>query len=169
MQDQLIFGVGRLLCALPLVDVVETIRPLPVQPLAGAEGLILGLAVIRGEAVPVLDTARLLGAPVGEPSRFVTTATARGTVAFAAGHVVGVRAAEPDHSKTLPGTGSLVTGVGVLDGQPLLFIRSDGGLNGNFPPIAQSAAVAPPATTAPPAGSTPRPDALDRGGDRAHA
>lgn len=129
MQDQLIFGVGRLLCALPLADVVETIRPLPVQPLAGREGLLLGLAVIRGEVVPVLDTGRLLGDATGEPSRFVTTATGRGTVAFAAGPVLGVRAAEADATRSLPGAGGLVTGVGVLDGRPLLFIRSDGGLD----------------------------------------
>ena len=32
----LVFGVGDLLCALALRDVVETIRPLPVQPLAGS-------------------------------------------------------------------------------------------------------------------------------------
>ncbi|WP_344615092.1 chemotaxis protein CheW, partial [Dactylosporangium salmoneum] len=92
MQDQLVFGVGRLLCALPLAAVVETVRPLPVQPLAGGGGALLGVAVIRGGAVPVLDTARLLGDPGAEPTRFVTAAGPRGTIAFATGDVIGVRA-----------------------------------------------------------------------------
>jgi purine-binding chemotaxis protein CheW len=130
MKAQLIFGVGDLLCALPLEVVVETIRPLPVQPLAGAGDALLGIAVIRGEAVPVLDTGRLLGGEPRTPTRFITTNTASGPIAFAAGDVVGVHDVEPDETRPLPAMlrpGNLVTAVGVLGSRPLLFVRSDGG------------------------------------------
>jgi purine-binding chemotaxis protein CheW len=135
MQDQLIFGVGRLLCALPLANVLETVRPLPVQPLAEAGGGLLGVAVIRGRAVPVIDTARLLGDPGAVPRRFVTVETPNGTIAFATGAVHGVRAAQRS-AATTPGAdaapgGMLIEAVGVLDGQPLLFLNPTGNLAGN--------------------------------------
>ncbi|MGI5242554.1 chemotaxis protein CheW [Dactylosporangium sp. CA-139066] len=130
MQDQLIFGVGRLLCALPVADIVETVRPLPVEPVAAGDGggAVLGVAVIRGEAVPVVDTARLLGDPGAAPTRFITASTPRGTVAFAAGDVVGVRPLAPPDSAVAAAPGALVAAVGVLEGRPLLFLRSDGDL-----------------------------------------
>ncbi|MFI5910238.1 chemotaxis protein CheW [Dactylosporangium sp. NPDC051541] len=127
MQDQLIFGVGRLLCALPLADVVETVRPLPVQPLADAGGGLLGVAVIRGAAVPVIDTARLLGDYASEPSRFVTVEAPSGTVAFATGPVLGVRSVPRSAAHPAPDGGALIDAVGVLDGQPLLFLNPAGG------------------------------------------
>ncbi|WP_433617600.1 chemotaxis protein CheW [Dactylosporangium sp. CA-139114] len=125
MQDQLIFGVGRLLCALPLGCVAETVRPLPVQPVAGAGGALLGVAVIRGAAVPVVDTAALLGDPGAPPSRFITVGTPGGTVAFATGPVLGVRSVPRSAAQPSPADGELVEAVGVLDGRPLLFLRPD--------------------------------------------
>ncbi|WP_426503885.1 chemotaxis protein CheW [Dactylosporangium sp. McL0621] len=125
MQDQLIFGVGRLLCALPLAAVVETVRPLPVQPVAGGGGALLGVAVVRGAAVPVVDTATLLGDPGAVPSRFVTVETPAGTVAFATGPVLGVRAVLRSAAQAAPVAGALVEAVGVLDGRPLLYLSPE--------------------------------------------
>ncbi|WP_327004104.1 chemotaxis protein CheW [Dactylosporangium sp. NBC_01737] len=127
----LVFGVGDLLCAIALRDVVETIRPLPVQPLAGTADILLGVSVIRGLAVPVVDTARLLGVGAERPSRFVTTRTGRGTLAYATGPVVGVLPVEPDDSRPPPpmlaaAATRLVAAVGVLDSRPLLFLRDAG-------------------------------------------
>jgi len=50
-------------CALPLGHVLETMRPLPIQPVPVAPAFILGLSVIRGEPVPLVDLGRLLGFP----------------------------------------------------------------------------------------------------------
>ncbi|WP_433044462.1 chemotaxis protein CheW [Dactylosporangium sp. CS-033363] len=125
MQDQLIFGVGRLLCAVPLAAVVETVRPLPVEPVAGGGAGLLGVAVIRGAAVPVVDTAALVGDPGAEPSRFVTVDTPGGTVALATGPVVGVRSIHRSAAQPSPVAGSLVEAVGVLDGRPLLFLSPE--------------------------------------------
>lgn len=123
----LVFGVGDLLCALALRDVVETIRPLPVQPIAGTADVLLGVSVIRGLAVPVVDTARLLGAGMERPSRFVTTRTGQGPLAYATGPVIGVLPVVPDGGRPPPLLGAaatrLVAAVGVLDSRPLLFLR----------------------------------------------
>ena len=57
----LIFRVLDRLCALSLGHVVETMRPLPIEPLAAAPHFVLGLATIRGSQVPVVDAGRLIG------------------------------------------------------------------------------------------------------------
>ena len=44
-----------MLAALPLEHVVETMRPLPVEPLGDAPRFILGLSIVRGEPIPVVD------------------------------------------------------------------------------------------------------------------
>jgi purine-binding chemotaxis protein CheW len=57
----LIALVGGRRLALPLPDVVEVMRPLPVSKLAGAPASVLGTAVVRGVPVPVVDAGELLG------------------------------------------------------------------------------------------------------------
>ena len=87
----LVCQVGAHACALPLTCVVETMRPQPVETLSGTPGFILGLSIIRGVGVPVVDVAALLGRSA-EPTRFVTIRTGSGLAALATGDVLGVRA-----------------------------------------------------------------------------
>lgn len=89
----LLVTVGERLCAVPLEHVVETMRPLPTVPLDGAPAFILGLAVIRGCALPVADLNLLLhGARArSTPGRFVTLALGARQAALAVDRVVGVR------------------------------------------------------------------------------
>ncbi|MGE0709806.1 MAG: chemotaxis protein CheW [Planctomycetota bacterium] len=63
---------AQIRCALPLSRVIETLRPLPVEPVREVGGVQVGLARIRGEPVPVLELAELLGAGRGAPTRLVT-------------------------------------------------------------------------------------------------
>lgn len=63
----LLVRAGGSYCALPLAAVEETMRPLPVEPVAGAPACVSGVAVIRGHALPVVDLASLLGAKEEEP------------------------------------------------------------------------------------------------------
>src|SRR5436853_466591 len=83
--------VNTRLCALPLESIVETTRPLPCEPVAGTPAFVLGLSVIRGVAVPVVDAGQLLSGQRSAPSRFVVLKVGDRRVALAVEAVVGVR------------------------------------------------------------------------------
>lgn len=95
--------VGSVLAAVPLRDAGETMRPLPVEPLAGAPAWVAGAAVIRGAATPVVDAAWLLtGARQAGARRFVTVRAGERVVALAVGEVLGVRALPAGATAGLP-------------------------------------------------------------------
>ncbi|MBD8526773.1 chemotaxis protein CheW [Pseudomarimonas arenosa] len=50
-------------CAVPLDAVIEVLRPLPIDALTDVPAYLLGLSVLRGQPVAVLDLPRLLGQP----------------------------------------------------------------------------------------------------------
>lgn len=85
----LLCRVRSTLCALPIDQVIEIMRPLPVNPIARAPHGVLGMCVIRGEAVPVVDLARLLLGEVGEPTRFVSVRAGERRIALAVDGVPG--------------------------------------------------------------------------------
>jgi purine-binding chemotaxis protein CheW len=127
----LVFRAGPLLCALPLGDVAETMRPLDVRPLSGTPPWVRGISVMRGVPAPVIDVARLLTGEPAEVTRFVAVRTERGPVALATGAVLGIRTAVtgdrgPGHAALLTGgaAGRLVAGVAMLDAEPLLLLQS---------------------------------------------
>ncbi|MFI5891647.1 chemotaxis protein CheW [Actinoplanes sp. NPDC051513] len=126
----LVFRAGPLLCALPLEEVIETMRPMETLPLAGSPSFVLGISVLRGVPTPVIDVSRLLGGgPCGDPQRFVTVGTERGAVAMATGAVLGIRtidAAQTGGHPALFGgaSSSLVAGVGTVGAEPLLLLQS---------------------------------------------
>jgi len=125
----LVFRAGSLLCALRLDEVIETLRPLAVRPLAGTPPFVRGVTIMRGVPAPVVDVARLLGDEQAEVARFVAVRTERGPVAFATGPVLGIRATTAD-APTASGAliggapGGLVAGVGTLDAEPVLLLQS---------------------------------------------
>jgi purine-binding chemotaxis protein CheW len=117
------------LCALPIEHVLETMRPLPIEPLAGAPAFVSGLAIIRGSPVPVVDAARLLGAGEGRPARFVTLQTGGRRVALAVDGVVGVGTIPERSSHDLPPilgdvAAEFVAAIGTLDADLLLVLRA---------------------------------------------
>jgi len=125
----LVCRVATRICALPLDVVIETMRPLPVEPLAGAPGFIAGLAIIRGEPVPVVDAARLLGAEAGAPRRFVTLRVGARPVALAVDAVLGVRMVAADRLSALTPligavAGDAVVAIGTLDAQLLVVLEA---------------------------------------------
>jgi purine-binding chemotaxis protein CheW len=109
------------LCALPVAHVVETMRPLAIEPLAAMPAFVRGLARIRGAAVPVVDAGALLGArDEARFTRFVTVRAGERRVALAVEEVLGVRelaaAALQDLPPLLREAGeALVAAVGSLD------------------------------------------------------
>lgn len=88
----LVVQAGGIICAFWLSQVVETMRPLDVKPLANLPEFILGVALVRGNAVPVIDLGAFLGrAGRGEHARFVTLRTGERRVAVLVDEVVGIR------------------------------------------------------------------------------
>ena len=127
--SSLVFRAGSLLCALPLDEVVETMRPLPTHRLAGTPAFVLGVSILRGVPTPVIDVARLLGGGSAEPARYLTVRTGRGTIAFATGAVLGIRSTTADagaqHAALLgAASDGLLAGVGRIGAEPLLLLQS---------------------------------------------
>lgn len=125
----LVFRAGPLLCALRLDEVIETLRPLETQVLAGTPAFVRGISVLRGVPTPVIDVARLLGGEETEVRRFVAVRTERGAVAMATGAIVGIRDVDTSEAGGHPAllgawSGRLVAGVGTVGAEPLLLLQS---------------------------------------------
>jgi purine-binding chemotaxis protein CheW len=88
--------------ALPMASVIETMRMLPVEAVSGPPRFVCGLSIIRGAAVPVIDTARLFDDEAARYERLVTVRTCDRTVAFAASAVHGVRSIKSSECEALP-------------------------------------------------------------------
>lgn len=63
----LTFRAGGETYALGLLEIREIVEHGPLDSLPAASDAVLGLRNLRGEAVPVLDLARILGAPAAAP------------------------------------------------------------------------------------------------------
>jgi purine-binding chemotaxis protein CheW len=143
----LVCQVGERSLAVPMSRVGETMRPLPVDDFPGTEPYVLGVAMIRGEAVPVLDVGVLLGAPSRQPTRFVTVRHENRTLAFAVDAVLGVRSLSEDDLRPLPALlgavpQSTVRSIAMLD-TGLLLVLADARLlpDSSWPAPARAAAV----------------------------
>lgn len=117
------------LCALPLEHVIETMRPLPVEPLAGTSPFVRGMSIIRGEPTPVIELAVLLGAPSESPLRFMTVRAGGKQVALSVGAVARIFDLDPRVMGGLPpllrgASADFVKSIGILDEQFLFALRS---------------------------------------------
>ncbi|HKY36209.1 MAG TPA: chemotaxis protein CheW [Polyangiaceae bacterium] len=126
----LICRVGSAVCGIPLEHVLETMRPLPVEPLAHMPGFVEGLALIRGRPTPVLDSRRLLGArpAAATPTRFVALRLGSRCAALSVDAVVGVRMVEASALAELPAIlrdteHEHVAALGALDAELLLVLE----------------------------------------------
>jgi purine-binding chemotaxis protein CheW len=129
VMTALVFRAGPLLCALRLDEVIETLRPLETQPLAGTPAFVRGISVLRGVPTPVIDVARLLGGESTEVRRFVAVRTERGAVALATGTIIGIRDIDTSETGGHPAllgawSSRLVAGVGTIGAEPLLLLQS---------------------------------------------
>jgi purine-binding chemotaxis protein CheW len=121
---------GPHICALSLADVVETMRPRPVEPLAGAPEVVRGLSLIRGAPVPIVDLAKLLGDGEGSvPTRFVTVRTGQRNVALSVDAVLGIRDIALAMQSDLPpllrdARREIVAAVSILDTELLLVLKA---------------------------------------------
>lgn len=91
-QSALIVGVEARVCAMPLANVIETMRPLPIEAISGAPSFVRGVAIIRGIPTPVVDLGAILGVPNrATAERFVTVRSGENQVALIVDAVLGIR------------------------------------------------------------------------------
>ncbi len=126
----LICRTGATLCGLPVGLVIETMRPLPVEPLAGMPSFVRGLSVIRGIPTAVVDAGALLATRENAgATRFVTLRAGGRQVALAFEAVLGVRSLSGASFEDLPpllrdAGAELVSAIGTLDAELLIVLRS---------------------------------------------
>ena len=123
----LVVKAGLRRCALRISDVIETMRPLPTEPVRESPIFIRGLSIIRGAPVPVVDLAMLLGdsAPA-EVFRFVSMRVGKRRLALALREVLGLRTLEDSLLEGMPPLlcekNSMLDAVGVLDSEFVLLL-----------------------------------------------
>jgi purine-binding chemotaxis protein CheW len=133
----LLCRIGLRIGALAVGDVRETMRPLPIEPLTGTPVFVLGVAIVRGSAAPVIDAGRLLDpsalpfAAITSPSaaRFVSLKLGDRTAVLAVDAVLEVRSLEAGILARIPPllckTGEEpVSSMGALDAQLLLVLEA---------------------------------------------
>lgn len=129
----LLCQIGSRVVALALQDVRETMRPLPIEPLNGMPQFVLGLSVVRGLPVPVIDACRLLSpfTPIlsGTASRFVTLKLGQRTAALVVDAVLEVSSIARLTLGQIPpllreSGAELVSALGTLDSELLLVLEA---------------------------------------------
>ena len=125
----LVCRVSTRLCALPLERVSETMRPLPVDPLAGASRPVRGIAIIRGVPMPVVDAGWLFTDEEFHPTRFVIVRVDTRRVALAVDAVIGVRPIPAERLNELPSLVKVaapdaIAAIGVLDAELLVILSN---------------------------------------------
>lgn len=113
--------------AIPIGHVIETMRVLPIETIAGAPSYVRGLCVIRGAPVPVVDGGLLLGGQPTQAGRLIAIRAGSRTVALAVEAVEGIRTIGPEAFNQLPPLlrdAATIAAVGILDAELLLFLRT---------------------------------------------
>jgi purine-binding chemotaxis protein CheW len=128
-QRLLIMRAGANLCAVPLDNVIEVMRALPISPVASAPGYVRGLCIVRGEATVVVDAGLLIGGNATQCKRLVTVRTGERTVALAVTDVVGARSIAIDDFRHLPPLltevgNDAIAAIGTADAELLLLLRA---------------------------------------------
>jgi purine-binding chemotaxis protein CheW len=122
----LVCRIGTIPCALPLVGVLETLRPLAFETLTGAPAFVAGLAIIRGAPVPVIAGHYLVGSAPAAIGRWVVLRAGSHRVALGVDEVIGISplaAADVDAMPPLLRQSSaIVAQMGARDGELLLVL-----------------------------------------------
>ncbi|MEP7051404.1 MAG: chemotaxis protein CheW [Pseudomonadota bacterium] len=129
-QNALLCHVGSFVCGLPLLHVIETMRPLALSPFEGMPPFVSGLSVIRGVPVPVVDLGRLLANERSAKRERWVLARAEGRqVALAVERVIGLCSLPAPALSALPSllgeaSAEFVSRVGSLDARLLIVLES---------------------------------------------
>ena len=126
----LLVRVAGAICGLTVSDVIETMRPLPVEPLANMPDFMRGIALIRGAAVPVIELAAVFDArSSSRTARFVTIRVGERCIALAVESVIGVAELGEHRFEGLPpllknARSDAIQAIGTLDAELLVLLRA---------------------------------------------
>lgn len=126
----LLVRAGTTACAFPLRYAIETMRPRPIAQLRGVPEFVLGVAIVRGQPVPVVHLGRLLRAEGTIPvTRFATLRLGSRCLALAVQAVMGVREMEPDDLTEFPSLlgpdgAEVIEAIGRLDAELLVVLSA---------------------------------------------
>ena len=129
-RKAIIVGLNSCVCAVPLTHVIETMRPLPVEPISGVPSFVQGISIIRGIPTPVVDLGAILGTPGERAERFVSLRVGDKQVALSVNAVLGVRDLDAIMTmRELPpllqrASKDVVETIGTLDEQVLMVLRA---------------------------------------------
>lgn len=128
-QRALVVRAATHTCALNLAQVIEIMRPLPIEPVAGAPEMLLGLSVIRGVPVPVVALAALFNAFGGASTRFVVVRAGERQIALAVDAVLGIREFAPSAYQVMPpllrdAASAAVETIGASDSELFFFLNT---------------------------------------------
>lgn len=120
---------GKVRIALPIENVVEIMRMLPLEPLAGAPKYVSGLSVVRGAPVPVVDIGLLVAGKITHPTRLVAIRTGARITALAVDDVIGISPLAEDAFGRLPPllqdvARETIDAIGALDSELLVCLRT---------------------------------------------
>lgn len=128
--EVLLVRVPFAVCALPVSEVIETMRPLPISPLSNVPDFIYGIAVIRGIPTPVIDLGALFQAEERTLSRrFVTVRCGGRAVALAVQSVIGVAGLDSLNFTNMPSLlktarTDVIEAIGSLDAELLVMLQT---------------------------------------------
>lgn len=125
----LVCRAGAVFNAIPLAHVIETMRALPIEPIAGAPAYVRGVAIVRGVPVPAVDIGLLTGSAATRAARMVTVRAGGRTVALLVDAVTGIRAIDPVAAGALPpllrgAAGEAIQSIGAHDADLLLVLEA---------------------------------------------
>jgi purine-binding chemotaxis protein CheW len=120
---------GTMLCALPIGHVVEVMRALAVEQVAGAPKFVRGLSIIRGVPVAVVDLGLIVSGDSIRGALLVTIREGARTIALAVDQVIGVNAIEADTFGQLPpllheAAAETIAAMAALDGELVVLLRA---------------------------------------------
>jgi purine-binding chemotaxis protein CheW len=124
----LLARVGNQTAAIPLPDVIETMRPLPIEWVAGDFAFVKGVAIVRGQPLPVVDLRLVLcGTATGPGRRFVTVRIGGRPVALLVDDVVGFRELDRGSFDRMPplleNRSDVVSGIEALDQRLVVLLQ----------------------------------------------
>ena len=126
------------MCALPIEEIEETMRPLPVTPMASAPAFVRGLSLVRGTSAPVVSLGGLLSGGAAEPcagGRFVSLRVPEGRLVLEVDEVRGLSVLDLDTLEAVPS---------LLGGSSQAHVERLGALDGHLLAVLGTAHVLPP-------------------------